>query len=200
MDEKNNFYKENKKKKDLSSFIKENWFVLFLIISFLITAISLFINNLILQQIPIQENTWNGITPGYSKQEQLIKMMGEPLDIIETENGSEIKYKSDFPAVPNKVETNKEGTVQFIKEYLLYDETHLLSQYISEYGEPNISLIDNESGDAFKAHVFLDEGLVIVAHNVDGSVEQKWYFEPTTAEIFLSSWGNNLSLNGPGSP
>ncbi|MDH5533664.1 MAG: hypothetical protein OEX81_04530 [Candidatus Pacebacteria bacterium] len=185
-----------KEKKDLSVKLKENWFIVFIISSFVIVTISLIIQSIITQQIPIQENTWNGVTPGYSKYKDLVENMGIPIDKVETETGFDIKYQSDFLALPHEVVTDKEGTVSFIKEYLLYDPTHLLSQYVEDFGEPEIVLFDDQSGTAFKAHVFLDEGLVIIAHIKDGSVEQKWYFEPVSKEIFLKSWGKTLSEKG----
>jgi len=194
----NNKTSNSIQKKDFSTKIKENWLPIFISLSFIIVIISLIIRNILPEEIPIQENTWNGITPGYSKYEQLVEKMGVPIDSVETKDGFEIKYQSEFLAIPNKVETDKEGTVQFIKEFVKYDSTHNLSQYIKEFGKPDLVLSDRESGISLRANVFLTQGLVIMAHVKDGSVEQKWYFTPIDQKEFLSSWGKALSLEAHG--
>lgn len=186
------------KNKDLSTKIKDSWFVIFLILSFIAVVVSLIIRNLLPEEIPIQDNTWNGVTPGFSKYEQLVETMGVPIDSIETEDGFEIQYQSDFKAITNKVETDKEGVVQFIKEFLTYDETDTLSLYTEKFGEPDLILSDRESGISLRANVFLTHGVVIMAHVKDGSVEQKWYFVPTDKTTFLNSWGDNLSEDAHG--
>lgn len=179
-----------------SDFFISHWFVILLILSFILTAVSLVVSSLLPKTVPIGENTWNNVTPGYSSYAQLVESLGPPLETTETQDGFSLKYQSDFLAIPNRVVTDKEGTVQFIKEFLLYDPEHLLEQYLEQYGEPDLVLTDPESGGALQAHVFLKQGVVILAHIQDGSVEQKWYFAPTDAQTFLSSWGENLSDEG----
>lgn len=186
------------RKKDISTIIKENWFIIFFIVSFLLVLISLLVQRLLPDPVPIQDNTWNGVTPGHSKYSQMVEIMGTPIDSVETEDGYEIKYQSDFLAIPNEVVTDKEGTVQFIKEKLIYDESHTLSQYVDQFGEPDLVLQDESGGISLRANVFLEEGLVIMAHIKDGSVEGKWYFVPSTKAEFLSSWGENLSSEARG--
>lgn len=174
-------------------FIVKNWFTLLLVASAIITVISVIIKSLIPEVTIIKDNSWNEITPGFSSYEQLIEKMGPPIETIETEDGFNLKYQSDFLAIPNQVVTSKEGTVQFVREFLKYDPNHLLEQYTKKYGQPDLVLSDPQSGPAVKANVFLEQGVLIMAHVKDGSVEQKWYFSPTTSEIFLQSWGETLS-------
>jgi hypothetical protein len=181
-----------------SDFFSSQWFVILLITAFFITVISLIIRALLPEEIPVQENTWNSITPGFSNYEQLVEQMGPPLDSVETEDGFKLDYQSDFLAIPNQVITDKTGTIEFIKEYLLYDPNHVLKTYKDLYGEPDLVLFEEENSSAIKANVFLEEGLVILAHITDGTVEQKWYFVPTTQDLFLASWGQALSEDSEG--
>ncbi len=188
---------KTEKKPSWSDFFVSHWFVILLILSFIITLVSIIVRSMLPENVPINDNTWNNITPGFSSYSQLVEKMGPPLESVETEDGFELKYQSDFLAIPNEVVTDKEGKVQFIKEYLIYDETHLLKQYTDKYGQPDLILNDPQSGPAVEANVFLQAGLVIMAHVNDGSVEQKWYFSPTNRQVFLNSWGEQLSDEGP---
>jgi hypothetical protein len=193
-----NKYQKKREKKDFSIFLKDNWFIIFLASSFLIVLISLLIQNLLPKQVPIQENTWNGVTPGHSTYKQLVEKMGEPLDSVKTKNGFKIEFKSDFDGLPNTVITDKEGLVQFIREQIVFDKEHKLDQYIDEFGQPDLVLPDAGSAMSLEANVFLSKGVVIMAHVKDGSVEGKWYFEPAEKQNFLNSWGENLSENAHG--
>lgn len=177
-------------------FFVSHWFVIFIVLAFLLTILSLIIRSLLPKTVPIKENTWNGITPGYSSYTQLLEKLGPPLETSETATGFELKYQSDFLALPNQVVTSKEGTVQFVHEYLKYDPEHVLKTYIEQYGKPDLVLNDPRSGVALQANVFLKYGVVVIAHVKDGSVEQKWYFSPTDQQTFLESWGENLTEAG----
>lgn len=183
-------------RKQWVDFFVSHWFVTLIVLAFVLTIVSLIIRSLLPKTVPIKENSWNGITPGYSGYAQLLEKMGPPLETTETAEGFELKYQSDFLALPNQVVTSKEGTVQFIHEYLKYDPGHVLKTYVEQYGKPDLVLNDPRSGPALQAHVFLKYGVVIIAHVKDGSVEQKWYFSPTDQDTFLKSWGENLSEAG----
>jgi len=175
------------------SFFSSYWFVLFLGAAFLITIISFIIRALLSPIVLIKENSWDNLTPGYSKYNDLVTKLGAPLETTPTKDGYELTFKSEFDYKPYKAVTNKEGTVEFMKEFLKYDATHLLKNYTDKYGEPDLTLRDSETHDAYRAHVFLEQGLVIVSHNADGTLVQKWYFAPTDKAAFLASWGKNLS-------
>jgi len=128
-----------------------------------------------------------------------VKKLGEPLESFTTENNETgYRYASDFAAYPNEVVVDAENTIQFVKEFITFDPDHTLAQYAEQYGQPDLELFDSNSPDSVRAHVFLTAGLVVVAH-IDGDVvEQKWYFIPTTEELFLVGFGNPLSESGSG--
>lgn len=177
------------------NFFSSYWFVVFLAVAFFITIVSFIIRALLPPTIPVQENSWGNLTPGHSKYNDLVAKLGPPLETKPTKDGYELTFKSELAYKPYQAVTNKEGTVEFMKEFLKYDATNLLKNYSDKYGKPDFTLIDQETHNAYSAHVFLKQGLVIVAHNLDGTVAQKWYFTPTEKETFLTSWGKNLGEN-----
>lgn len=189
----------NNKKLNKRSFFHQYWYVLLLFFAFIVIAISTIIRIMTPAEIPIQDNSWGGITPGYSTIDQVVAQLGEPIDQENTVDGKRNYFKSDYPTLPNQVVSNSEGIVKFIKRYVSYDTEHTINQYVNKYGSADLELIDQETGDSFNAYVFLDQGIVVIAHIFDGTVNQIWYFEPTSKESFLSSWGNNLNdqVRGP---
>lgn len=175
-----------------------------IIVGFLIVAAAIFVVGYVLRiltpqaPVPIQDNSWNGLTPGYSTLAQVQEKLGQPLTSQQTNLGTELAYTSKFPALPNQVVVGSENKVSFVKEHIVYDETHTLATYTEKLGEPDLVLYGEELADSVKAYVFLDEGLVIVAHIANNAVEQKWYFAPTTQETFLATWGQTLTTEEHG--
>lgn len=175
------------------SFWKQYWYVAAGIVVFVLLIVAQIFRVLTPKEVPTQQNTWNGITPGYSSLDQLVEQMGEPLSSEQSSQGTTVYYKSEFPTLPNTVVADSTGTIQFIKEYIPYDENHVLAQYVQKYGQYDLELFDEQTGGSTKAYVFLDEGLVVLAHISGNAVEQKWYFTPTTEQNFLQSWGDSLT-------
>lgn len=170
---------------------REYWYVILFIIAFIALAVSYILRAI--TPPTNQPNTWNNLTPGYSKLDDVTQNLGQPIGQEQTPFGERLLYESNYPTLPNSVIVDPENTVQFIKQYLPLDGFEALETYTSQYGEPDFVLIDEEAGETFRAHVFLTEGLVLIAHVADNSVQQKWYFTPVNAEIFLQSWGTNLT-------
>lgn len=173
------------------SFFVEYWFVLLFAFA-LIALIVVYILRAITPPGP-QTNTWNDITPGYSQVDDVTKQFGQPIGQESFGGGQKLSFQSDYPSRPNDVVVDQSGVVQFMKEYLPLDSEEYLQEYVLEYGQPDLVLIDTITGDAFRAYVFLKQGVVLLAHIADDSVQQKWYFAPTSAEIFLQSWGSSLT-------
>lgn len=137
-------------------------------------------------------NQWQGLVPGYSTLADVTQSLGEPLRSERTGDGIEYQFNSPIQALPHEVITNDQGVVTFIKQYVSYKDELFLSHYVEQYDDAELVLKDEGSRDSLDAHVFLDQGLVVLAHVADGNVEQLWYFEPTTKEKFLASWGKSL--------
>jgi len=141
----------------------------------------------------IAENTWQEITPGKNSSADVQKKLGSPIGVTQYSEYNVLQYDSPFPTMPHEVAIDKNNLVIFIKEYLTYDENHRLDQYLDQYQETDLELYAPMISEAVKAHVFLEEGLVIIAHMKNGAVEQKWYFIPTDKEVFIKSWEKELT-------
>lgn len=191
-------HKKESEQKTLTilSFWKEYWYVALGILFFLMLVIAQLFRVLTPKIIPIQQNSWQGLTPGYSRLEDVVGNLGQPLSTEDIREGTALYYQSDFPVFPDEVIVNTTNTVQFIKEFVPYNADHTLQQYTQEFGQPDLELYDQDTGYASKAYVFLQQGLVIIAHISGQTVEQKWYFVPTTQQEFLQSWGKNLTDQG----
>lgn len=173
------------------SVFSEFWYIF--LFAFALVAITI---GYILQALtpPSTETyTWNEITPGQSNLNDLTAQMGQPIGQEAYGDGQKLSYTSDYPTLPQDVILDSAGTVQFIKQYLPPNTTENIDDYIAQFGEPDYVLFDTNTGDSYNANVFLQQGVVVFSHFSDGSVNQKWYFQPTTPEIFFQSWGSNLT-------
>jgi hypothetical protein len=181
-------------KQPRKSFLREYWYVWFLAGMFILFAIAQVLRSLTPPPPPPdQANTWQGITPGVSKIDQIQQKLGQPIGVEETTDGSKLSYTSHYPSIPNQVVVDKTGTVSFIREQISYDPNHNLQTYLTQYGQPDLQLFYDTLGDGTRANVFLDEGVVIMTHPQNSAVLEKWYFTPTTQELFMQSWGTSLS-------
>ncbi len=190
----------NQPKKKLPAW-REYWYVWFFALVFIALVVAYVLRILTPPKpLPDQANTWKGITPGKSSLQDIQQKLGPPINQRQTGDGLKLEYQSTYPTLPNEVVVqNGSTTVTFIKEYVDFKANEKLSDYVEAHGKYDLDLFDEESGFATRAYVFLDEGVVILAHVKDGSIEQKWYFQPTTEELFMQSWGKNLNEDG-GSP
>ena len=179
---------------------KKNKYTKIIFIFLAVLAVLLVIASAVQQFIPIeeppvQENTWQGLTPGFKLTPKLLEELGKPLEVENLPAEKQhLTYSSEhFAAYHNEILVNKEGIVEFIQIPAKFDENNTLSNYITLYGEPDFELFAPQVNENVKAHVFLDEGLVIVANISNKVINQTWHFEPTDTETFMLNWGRQLS-------
>lgn len=139
--------------------------------------------------------TTEGITPGISDVSSLTNF-GKPLSIEEKEGGYTV-YLFGPERSPRPTEVYiKEGRVAFVKKRPTTNDKFFLRDYLEELGEPDFTLYYKIN--EFKAYVFFDEGLVVVAHQGErGDVYELRYFIPTTKEEFFTTWGKDLPSSPP---
>lgn len=145
--------------------------------------------------VPVQQNSWQGVTPGYKISSQAATNLGTLLGSRTTSQGTELYFESAFASKPNTIILDKNTQkVVFIKEPVVYSEEVTLEQFVAEFGDPDIIKFAPQISTAVKAYVFLDDGLVVFAHVKNNAVEEKWYFDPNYDEkTFLLYWGKELS-------
>jgi len=179
---------------------KKSPFILVGIFFAIVVLISTIFRLITPEPVPTSEfNAWGGsVTPGVSTVQDAAAVFGEPIDSENSDLGTKVTFASDYPEVPHEVITTENGTIMFVREHLAPDYEKNVSEYISEMGIPNLILKDQDSKMSLNANVFLQAGVVILSHVSDGTVEQKWYFIPTSEELFLASWGKNMTYEGSG--
>lgn len=156
------------------------------------TAVQQFIP---IEEPPIQENTWQGLTPGFKLTPKLLETLGAPVKVesLPAEK-QKVSYTSEhFAAYYNEVIVTKDGIVEFIAVPTKYEETHTVSNYITLYGQPDIELYASHISTNSKAHVFLNEGIAVISKSTSSIVTEIWYFQPTDRETFLNTWGEELT-------
>ena len=146
---------------------------------------------------PSQASSSEGIVPGTSSVSDLEKLTGE-LAVIPNDDGT-VTHTYGLETDPQPIEVIvKDGWVAFLKKRPTSKDPLLLEEYVKRFGEYDLSLYSHEPG--FKAYVFLDAGLVVIAHEVKGDVIELQYFTPTTKEDFLASWGKDFPSASPTLP
>lgn len=135
---------------------------------------------------------WNAIVPGYTTISQLADK-GTIVGQRKNATGFEIDLQSDFPTIPHTVEADQNGVVRFMRIPQRHNEEDTIYKVIEQYGSPDLLKYENELGDTVRVSVFLSKGEAFVWHNANGAIEERWYFEPLSAERFLTLWGENLS-------
>ncbi len=174
----------------------KRWLIVFIVAIIIFISTSLFIKNKQNKTSPKENsNSWQGITPGQVFTTNLQKQLGSPLSVEQDDQNINYNYQSEFPSYNTVVRTNSENKVIFIKERLDYNPQHNLQQYIDKYGQPQLLLSDNQIGDSVKVNVFLTQGIAILSHIPDGSVEAKWYFTPMNEEDFISAFKQEIMFN-----
>lgn len=176
------------------SFVREYWYVFLAAVVFFILAISYLLRILTPPTPPPNNNyTWNGVTAGYSSLKDVEKNFGPPINTVRLEDGARLEYKSSYFGIPNEVVVDSKNTVQFLKENIGTQSDDVIQNYTNKFGQPDLIMFNESVSDTDKAHIFLKEGLVVVAQG--NYVTQKWYFKPTTKEVFLATWGKKLKAD-----
>jgi hypothetical protein len=180
------------------SFIKKFWFVPLIL---LIAVI--YVTNLLIQApknkptptLAAKATTFGVITPGVSTIDQVNNSLGKPIN-TKTENNSVISdYKSKSVNRFHQV-TLTNGTVSLIKEIVTLDE-NIKSDYMTkQYGDSIYILYPKSNYQYFDLHVYPSNGIAYLGHT-DGTVSEIWYFQPTTIDDFLKTWGNDYSTTLP---
>lgn len=133
--------------------------------------------------------SWNGITPGQTTTQKLPELIGtpEPKETVNDQTTYDVQRQGGGP--PHEIIT-QDGTVGLVKDRVLSGNISLFKQ---KYGAPEGEYWGEHQSVGFKTYVWPKNGIAAVAHAVDGSLYEVWYFQPTTLQAFLSTWGKGLT-------
>lgn len=142
-------------------------------------------------------STSEGVTVGKSKAKDL-DAFGEPREIKENpDNTMSYVYGLETDPQPTKVVVKDEKIIFIKKRPTLFDPTSL-SSFKDQLGEPDFSLYHEYP--TYKAFVFLEEGVAVIAGEEKEEVIELRYFVPMKREEFLLTWGKDLLPQPPPLP
>lgn len=186
--------------KKIFNFIKNNWLVILVILSLLLTIINKIIkgpaSNRVVEITPTPSTTINykAITPGKTSLDEAESILGSPLK--QTQNGDTIL--AEF-ASTNKYRNNfiyaQKGTVVLIKEMVIVgdpQEARKAKDITSVLGTAPFRLYRQEPQSFIDLYVYPSNGIAYLGGE-DGSLSQIWYFKPTTIEDFSYNWAQGYS-------
>lgn len=142
-------------------------------------------------------STSEEITPGKSEINDL-SVFGEPRDIKDNPDNTKTYFYGSYTDPQPTEAVIKDGKVVFIKKRPSLQDPISLSFFTDQFGEPDFSLYHQYQ--TFKAYVFLEEGVAVIAREGKGDIIELRYFVPTTKEEFLLTWGKDLLLKPPPLP
>lgn len=193
--------------KNLIEKVKANFKLIILVTTIVLLIVAIIINpneetGQPQPQVPIvttiDKNTysWNDVTPGedtsVTMEEKLEGM--NLLSVSRDQNLTVYEYFNDkLTYKPTKVWVDSKQDVKFIKEYLPINEIGPLELFENRLNlkEPNIRKYDKEEPQ-HDAYVYLNQGIILNYNSFRNEVMAITYFEPTTEQDFLETWGNKL--------
>lgn len=175
------------------SFLKK--YFIFILLAFVVAALLLIklLPKRPTSLIPTPSATpsWQGITPGKTTADELRSQLGQPQEISD----KTYLYPSTNQFRPNEV-VLKDDRVSLIKEKIIGKEK-VFSDFTIKFGEPEAVLYGPDSPAGFYLHLFLKNGLAVLANSEGGTVLEVWYFSPTSLSEFITEWGTGYSQSRP---
>lgn len=183
--------------KQYLNWVKQKAFLLLLIVVLIIIAVVL----LAARATAPSENTplsthsshgtaWNDITPGSTNVSDLEKYIGKPI----RSNGNLLEFPSKSDT-QNHVIITDGSKVVFIKEIRTPQENIPLSKSMTPYGPNFTRLYGPESSSGNNLYVYLDKGIAFLGNEITNTVNETWYFAPTSIQEFLKTWGKTYQTS-----
>lgn len=164
----------------------------------LLISISLLLRSLTAQIPTPVTSEWFEVRPGQVV-EDLNELEKQAIDKTSDGRSTTFSFQSTYPVFPHTIKIDeKSGKVTETRQMLPPDTDELLEKYVKELGEPNLVLYHSPTGGSVLAHVYLAQGIVIIAHIDGGVIEEFWQILPTTEEVFMGRYGDEFTTTMPG--
>jgi len=128
------------------------------------------------------------IIPGTTKEKDIEKALGKPVE----KSGNILNYQSNNPNSYNTVQVEN-GKVAFVKEIITSKIEKTKKDIVSEYGEPKYKLYGPYSNSGINLYIYPDKGLAFLGGDDFDSIQEIWYFPPTTFEDFKRTYAKDYS-------
>jgi len=136
-----------------------------------------------------------GITPGTTKQTEVVALLGEPLAAEPDGEYETLLYASPLPRQYNSIIVQNQVVVLVS---VVLDEVNplALSAILAQYGEPAHTTYSNYLQGSM-TYIYPDKGLVFVASSEVNAVFIRQCFVPMELEEYMNSWGSSLPSEDP---
>lgn len=139
--------------------------------------------------------SFKNITPGVATEAELNKVLGTPTKTIINGDQKTDEYKSSSQ-FRNHTAIIQNGTVVLIKEIISATDTTKASDITDGYGQAPDVLYENSANSTFHLYVYPGNGIAYLGHS-DGTLQEIWYFSPTTIDEFRSLWAPHYLTSPP---
>lgn len=149
--------------------------------------------------VPEETYSWNSLTPGKTKYNDAKDSLGERVTRNRENNLWIYIHKEPKDGIREyKVAVDDSGTIQYISVPITYSQAETLEAYEVRFNlkEPDIKMYVKE-GFGQEAYVYLDEGIMLTIYAKPKFIYNETYFEPTTYDRFMETWGDKLTTEEP---
>lgn len=172
-------------------FIKKYWlFIILALVATLLVSLNFYLTQGRSKEVAPPASSWRGVVPGETTTTDLYKTLGAPQSQRQVGDQTLLEYPRVGAARPNEV-VIENNTVGLIKEKV---SARNISEFKRLYGEPSGDFWGPYQESGFKVFVYAKQGVAVVASLGDGALAEIWYFQPTTLNLFLSTWGKDLTV------
>lgn len=134
---------------------------------------------------------WNGVVPGKSTEQDVLKTLGQP----KNKDGNILNYGSKSETRDNKI-TIVNGTAVLIKEMIAFSENRSVEEITVKHGDAKNVLYGKESVNGNYLFVYPDQGIAYIGNPTTKTLVEIWYFEPVSNIIeFAKLWGEGYSTS-----
>lgn len=132
------------------------------------------------------------ITPGKSTRADLINKLGQPNKVTQTTNSETLFYNSTSRTRDSQI-TISQDVVVLIKEMLTYSDQKKASDIEKVYGLSTYSLFGPDYAGGNKLYIYPSKGIAYLGDPKFDTIDEIWYFEPTTIDIFKQKFAPNYT-------
>lgn len=132
------------------------------------------------------------ISPGISTKTEVVNLFGRPLKKIKTSDTETLFYNSVTKTRNNQIIVT-EDTVVLTKEMVLPGGIKKISDFTKLYGIAIYSFFGPDSAGGNKLYVYPDKGIAYLGNAKFDSMEEIWYFSPTTMGDFKTKWAQDYT-------
>jgi hypothetical protein len=182
---------------------KKTIFLILLVVVVALGTAALLISK---SQMAKQENkeqegalTYKAISPGLTAKDDVVSILGDPLNQSESEGLTTYQFTSSVEARPHEA-TFKEEELTIFKEVVNLNKT--ATDITTKYGEATNILYQSQVAGGFALYIYPDKGIAYLGDTSGKDiVTEIWYFQPTTIEEFKTNWAadyyDSLSTEEP---